>query len=96
MTKNMKNRAIINKLSIGEKLKLLRGKYFWNTVGYEEHGIRSIKVSDSPHGLRCQKESADMIGINKAMPATCFPAGVTSSATWNRDLLKKEGAAIGK
>lgn len=53
-------------------------------------------MCDGPHGLRCQKGVADIMGINDSLPATCFPTAVTAGATWNRELYRREGEAIGR
>lgn len=92
----MKYKQIIDKMSLEDKIALCSGKDFWHTKSFEKYGIPSIMVSDGPHGLRKQKEDADMLGINESIPATCFPTAVTSGATWNKELLSEIGRAIGE
>ena len=92
----MKIKEIIAKMTLEDKIALCTGEDFWHTKAMEQYGIPSIKVSDGPHGLRCQMDEADMIGINQSIPATCFPTAVTAGATWNRELYYQEGEAIGK
>lgn len=79
-----------------EKIELCSGKNFWHTKDFKKHGISSIMMTDGPHGLRKQIESADMLGLNASVPSTCFPPAVTSGSTWNRELLFEEGKAIAK
>ena len=92
----MNVKEIIAKMTLEDKISLCTGADFWRTKAMEQYGISSIKVSDGPHGLRCQTGEADMIGINKSAPATCFPTAVTAGATWNRELYYSEGEAIGR
>ena len=92
----MNIKEIISKMTLEDKISLCTGADFWRTKDMEQYGISSIKVSDGPHGLRCQTGEADMIGINQSIPATCFPTAVTAGATWNRDLYYREGEAIGR
>ena len=92
----MNVKEIISKMTLEDKISLCTGADFWRTKTMEQYGISSIKVSDGPHGLRCQTGEADMIGINQSAPATCFPTAVTAGATWNKELYYKEGEAIGK
>ena len=92
----MNVKEIIAKMTLEDKISLCTGADFWHTKAMEQYGIPSIMVSDGPHGLRCQSAEADMIGINKSFPATCFPTAVTAGATWNTELYLKEGEAIGK
>lgn len=93
----MKNiEEIIASMSLVDKIRLCIGESFWRTKAMEQYGIPTITMSDGPHGLRCQTGESDIIGINISEPATCFPTAVTSSASWNRELLKEEGKAIGE
>lgn len=87
---------ILAKMSLEEKISLCNGADFWHSKAMEQYGIESITMSDGPHGLRCQKADADMLGVNESEPATCFPTAVTSGATWDTALLKEEGRAIGE
>ncbi len=89
-------KRIISKMSLEDKISLCTGGDFWHTKEMKQYGIPSIMMCDGPHGLRCQKGVADMMGINDSLPATCFPTAVTAGATWNRELYRKEGEAIGR
>ncbi len=92
----MSGKEIIEQMSLEEKIALCSGKDFWHTKDFKKYGIPSVMVTDGPHGLRKQMEGADMLGINNAVATTCFPTAVTSGATWNRELMKEIGAAIGE
>ncbi|MBQ7327089.1 MAG: glycoside hydrolase family 3 C-terminal domain-containing protein [Clostridia bacterium] len=83
-------------MTLKDKISLCTGGDFWHTKEMKEYGIPSVMMCDGPHGLRCQKGDADMIGINDSLPATCFPTAVTAGATWNRELYRREGEAIGR
>ena len=89
-------KKIISKMTLEDKISLCTGADFWRTKAMDKYGIPSVKMCDGPHGVRCQNDATDMIGINQSEPATCFPPAVTAGATWNRDLYRKEGEAIGK
>lgn len=89
-------KKIISEMTLEDKISLCTGEDFWHTKAMEKYGIPSIMMCDGPHGLRCQKGVADIMGINDSLPATCFPTAVTAGATWNRALYRKEGEAIGK
>ena len=86
---------IISHMTLEDKISLCTGSDFWHTKEMPQYGISAIKMSDGPHGLRCQEDAADMIGINDSLPATCFPTAVTAGSTWNRELYAAEGEAIG-
>ena len=91
---SLKNKNIIDKMSLEDKVKLCSGADFWNTEEMDEYGIGKISMSDGPHGLRKQEGAGDHLGINDSVPATCFPTACCSSSTWNVDLLEKMGRAI--
>ena len=93
----MKNiKEIIKKMTLEEKAGLCSGLDFWHTKSIERLNIPSIKLSDGPHGLRCQDESQDHLGINDSVAATCFPSGATLACSWDRDLVEKVGVALGE
>ena len=81
-------------MTLEEKASLCSGKNFWELEGVERLNVHSIRVSDGPHGLRKQQEEADHLGINKSVPATCFPTASLLASTWNRSLLNKMGIAL--
>lgn len=87
---------ILKKMTLKEKIGLCNGADFWHSKAIERYGIPAISMSDGPHGIRCQKNTSDMLGINMSEPATCFPTAVTGGATWDTALLKAEGRAIGE
>ncbi len=86
----------VNKMTMEEKISLCSGKNFWHTKDFKEYGIPSVMMTDGPHGVRKQNEEADMLGINEAIATTCFPTAVTTGATWNRELMREVGKAIGE
>lgn len=89
-------KKIISQMTLEEKASLCSGLDFWNTKGIERLGIPSIMVTDGPHGLRKQAEGADHLGIYNSIPATCFPSAVGLASTWNKELIKQVGVALGE
>ena len=87
---------ILENMTLEEKIALCSGADFWHTKEMLHHEIPSIMMSDGPHGLRKQVESADMLGINESVPATSFPTAVLSACSWDKELLRKEGEAIAR
>ncbi|MDO9380841.1 MAG: glycoside hydrolase family 3 C-terminal domain-containing protein [Nocardioidaceae bacterium] len=77
-----------------EKVALTSGVGFWDTEAVERLGVPSIMVSDGPHGLR--KEVVGDDGTRSTLPATCFPTAVALGSTWDADLLREVGAALGR
>ena len=90
----MNAKEILNLLTLKEKTALLSGKDFWHTKNVKKAGLSEIMMCDGPHGLRCQKGKADMLGINNSVPATCFPTASVTACSWDEVLLYEVGGAI--
>ena len=75
---------------------LTGGSDFWHTHAVPEAGLPEVMLTDGPHGVRKQDGSADHIGINDSIPATCFPPAVGLASTWNPALLTEVGNALGE
>ena len=88
--------SILRQMTLEDKIALCSGKDFWETQAFEKYGIPSIFMCDGPLGLRKQESRSDMLGINRSLPATCFPAEVTTGGSWNPDLLEEIGTAFGE
>ncbi|QAY65793.1 glycoside hydrolase family 3 C-terminal domain-containing protein [Paenibacillus protaetiae] len=93
-TRDMK--AIIAQMTLEEKASLCAGADTWNTRSIERLGIPSIMMTDGPHGLRKQQGSADHLGLFNSVPATCFPSAAGAASSWNRQLIRQMGEALGR
>lgn len=89
-------RQLIAQMTLEEKAGMCSGADFWNLKGVERLGIPSVKVTDGPHGLRVQSEQTDHLGINESAEAVCFPTGCATASSFDRNLLKRIGEAIGR
>lgn len=94
MSRNIKEQ--IKEMTLEEKASLCSGFDFWNTKAIERLGIPSIMMTDGPHGLRKQVGDTDHLGINKSVPSTCFPSAAGLACSWDKEMVKKVGAAIGE
>jgi beta-glucosidase len=86
----------IKEMTLEEKVGMVSGLDFWHLKGIDRLGIPSIMVTDGPHGLRKQATSADHLGLNESVPATCFPSAVGLASSWDRNLIQEVGIALGK
>jgi beta-glucosidase len=82
-------------LTVDECLVLVRGKDFWNSADLDGR-VPSVMLTDGPHGLRKQSGAADHVGLSDSVPATCFPVAAALAATWDVDLVREVGAALGR
>ncbi|GAA3472343.1 glycoside hydrolase family 3 C-terminal domain-containing protein [Nonomuraea roseola] len=85
----------MNDLTLAEKAALTSGASLWTTKPVERAGIASITLSDGPHGVRRQLTGGDHLGIGRSIPATCMPPAVALGSSWDPDLLRGVGAALG-
>ncbi len=95
----MKHPEIVSKMTLEQKAAFVTGADYWNLKGAPELGLPKINITDGSHGLRKQqknRKASGGIGLNKSIPATCFPPAATSSCSWNMELLRQIGAAIGE
>src|SRR5215216_9404 len=86
----------LSELTLEEKASLCLGSDFWHTAPVERLGIPSIMVSDGPHGLRTQLEQGDHVGLLASAPATCFPTASALASSWNPELFRTVGVALGR
>lgn len=81
-------------LTLAEKASLGSGADFWSTKAVR--GIPSVYLTDGPHGVRKQGDTADHLGVAMSIPATCFPPASGLSQSWNTSLVRQVGAALGR
>ena len=91
-------KTYLAELTVEQKAALCAGSDFWHTAPVRDKNrdksknIPAVMMTDGPHGLRKQKGKK---ATGKSHPATCFPAAVTSACSFDRELLRLEGEAIG-
>jgi beta-glucosidase len=88
--------SLLGRLTLEEKASLCLGSDFWHTARVERLGIPAVMVSDGPHGMRAQPEKGDHAGIGGSLPATCFPTASAQGSSWDPELVRRIGAAIGR
>ncbi len=86
----------IKRMTLEEKISYCSGGTFWETKKYEKYGIPALFMCDGPHGLRKQEDTADMLGVNNSLSATCFPSEVNRADSWNEKLEEEIGRAVGE
>jgi beta-glucosidase len=90
---------LLSRMTLQEKVAMLSGENWMQTVPNQRLGIPSIKIADGPIGIRSwagPSAKTGGMGAKMQITATAFPAGVAMAATWDTDLLQQEGKAIGQ
>jgi beta-glucosidase len=101
--------ARLAELTLEEKVALCAGSDHWHTAPVPRQGIPAVMVSDGPHGLRRERGSGAMLAVSDggamlavsdggdrtSLPATCFPTASALGSSWDPDLVRGIGRAIG-
>lgn len=89
--------ATADALTTDERVLLTTGADYWSTAAVPRAKLRAVRLADGPHGLRVQDDdNPDHLGLGRSLAATCFPPAVTLASSWDRDLIREIGAALGR
>ncbi|KAJ0383288.1 hypothetical protein COL922a_010799 [Colletotrichum nupharicola] len=78
---------ILQSLTLEEKCTLLSGKNMWETADIPRLGIRSLKTSDGPAGVRGSRWT-------DGTHTTYIPCGISLAATFDPDLIQRVGKIL--
>lgn len=85
----------LDDLTLEEKASLTSGEDLWTTKAVERLGVPSVMLTDGPHGGRKQRECGDHLVLADSIPATCFLPAVALDSSWNVELVRRVGVALG-
>jgi beta-glucosidase len=88
---------LLKRMTIEEKAAMLSGSGWMESAPIARLGIPAIKMADGPMGVRSWAGSSAITSAANAavkVETTAFPSGVAMAATWNTDLVNREGRAI--
>lgn len=90
---------LLARMTLEEKVDMVSGGGWMESKPNARLGIPAIKMADGPVGVRnWYGPSAITMKANSPLPvitSTAFPAGVALGATWDPELLREVGKAIG-
>ncbi|MBR6027950.1 MAG: glycoside hydrolase family 3 C-terminal domain-containing protein [Clostridia bacterium] len=87
---------LLSEMTLEEKASLLSGDDVWHTKAVERLGIPRVMVSDGPHGLRKEEDVPGQPGVRETIKAVCFPTACSSTASFDRDAVRRMGEALGE
>ena len=79
---------MLSELTLSDKIALLTGGDFWHTKALPQHGVPGLRMSDGPNGVRGIK-------FFNGKGASCFPCGTGLAASFDVDLMRRVGEALG-
>ena len=88
---------LLGRMTLEEKTSMLAGSGWMESMPIERLGIPAIKMCDGPMGVRSWMGSSAITSAANApmkVEATAFPAGIAMAATWDTELVQREGRAI--
>lgn len=95
----LKHADLIAKMTLEEKASMCDGLDFWHSQPIDRLGVKSVGLNDGPHGIRkkgdpeaAKKGETDLL---KGVPAICFPTASATACSWDVDLIREMGEALG-
>ena len=87
---------LLHRMTLEEKATMLAGSGWMESAPIPRLGIPAIKMADGPLGVRSWMGSSAITNAANApkIASTSFPSGVAMAATWNPELVQREGQAI--
>lgn len=85
---------LVSNLTKRERARQLTGKDMFHLQGNLGQGFSPILVTDGPHGIRNSTLNLKD-GINSEK-ATCFPTSSALACTWDKNLMREVGNALGE
>ncbi len=90
---------LLKRMTLEEKASMLAGSGWMESTPIPRLGIPAIKMADGPLGVRSWAGSSAITGLPGSplkVQSTSFPSGVAMAATWDTELVQREGQAIGQ
>lgn len=85
----------VNDLTLEEKAALTSGTNPWSLGNVAAKGLPNYTITDGPHGLR-KAQNTESMDVEENVPATCFPPAAGMACSWNPELVKRVGEAMGE
>ncbi|KAK0377683.1 beta-glucosidase [Colletotrichum limetticola] len=79
--------ALLEQLTLEEKISLTAGVGWWHTATVERLGIKPIRLSDGPNGVRGTH-------FFDSTPSACLPCGTAIGATFDVELVQRLGRLL--
>jgi beta-glucosidase len=88
-------KELVAEMTTAEKAGFVSGRGMWETRGCDRLGLKKADIADGPHGVRKQLDYDD-IAVDESVRTVCFPTGACVSGSWDTEVLREMGEALGK
>ena len=88
---------LLKRMTLEEKASMVAGSGWMESTPIPRLGIPAIKMADGPLGVRSWAGSSAITGLPGSplkVLSTSFPSGVAMAATWDTELVHRQGQAI--
>ncbi|NEG70524.1 beta-glucosidase [Bifidobacterium choloepi] len=90
-------RELAAKLTLDEKIGMIHGAGLFRTEGVPRLGIPPFRFDDGPMGVRAELENDNWAPLyNTRDYVTYLPSGSAVASTWNTELARETGKALGE
>ncbi len=96
MENSQRAAELVGQMTLEEKASLCAGSDFWHNAAIPRLALAAHRVSDGPHGVRKPLPEESPMNTGKSIPATSFPTAAASACSFDRDLLRRMGEALGE
>lgn len=87
-------KKIIDSLTDEQLASYIRGADSWHLFSNEELGVKKIKMSDGPHGMRTEPDSKTSLLDMSVYKSVCFPSLSLASCSFDRELIGLMGKTL--
>lgn len=97
--KIMKEKELVKQMTLDEKISLCSGKNWSELAGIKRLELPEIVITDSLHALHSQIERSNhkfQAESTACMEATCFPTASALACSFDTELIREMGAALGE
>lgn len=85
----------LERVSVDEKISLLRGNGIWNTNKAESIGFDGFAMSDGPIGIRKEIQNKGN-GMGVSSESTCYPSGALLACSFDPEVFAELGRCLAK
>ncbi len=94
---NAKTEALLSELTLKEKIRMIHGNGLFQSGDVKRLQIPALRMSDGPMGVRHEFHNDDWIPVGNSDDYVSYlPCNSAVAATWNRELARNSGRALGE